>query len=290
EGPFKEPFPLKFSLPKGSKTARLELLCDDDMERRRLVRDIKSGTVLADPEILGGGKRTLRLLSTASNGSRSLSTAIKVDLRCCDRLLVERGVPPANKAGFAGRRLRAPTEASYDGQLSLERVRVCARGRDLKMELLMSRVTDSWNPPEGYDHAYFGVYFQFPGRPGHEALPKMGAKVPGFHWDAGFLLYGWGSRSFSAKGSGADAYGPPLPGEVKQSANPARRTINFLFSERCFGKLKTFAGAKVLITTWDGYLGELRAISATPEDWTFSVADGGPLDAPKIYDHILLDL
>ena len=42
--------------------------------------------------------------------------------------------------------------------------------------------------------------------------------------------------------------------------------------------------------TWDGYLGELRGVSATPEDWAFSVADGGPLDAPKIFDHILLDL
>lgn len=290
DGPYKEPFPVRFKLPRGPKPAKLELLCDDDLERRRPVRDLKAGVLTADPEVLGGGKRRLRLLSTAPNGVRTLSTSINVDLRCCDRLLVERGVPPANKGGFAGRRLRAPIEASYDGQLSLERVRVCSRGRDLKMELLMSRVTDSWNPPEGYDHTYFGVFFQFPGRPGIEALPKMGAKVPGFRWDAGFLLYGWGSRSFSAKGSSVDAYGPPLPGEVKQSANPARRTVNFLFSERCFGKLKTFAGAKVLITTWDGYLGELRAVSATPEDWAFSVADGGPLDAPKIYDHILLDL
>lgn len=289
-GPFKTPFPVKFTLPKGPKPARLDLLCDDDLERRRPVRDLKSGTVFADPEALGGGKRTLRLLSTSQNGARALSSPLSVDLRCCDRLLVERGVPPANKAGFGGRRLRAPIEASYDGQLSLERVRVCARGRDLKMELLMSRVTDSWNPPEGYDHAYFGVFFQFPGRSGIETLPKMNAKIPGFRWDAGFLLYGWGSRSFSASGSGADAYGPPLPGEVKQSANPARCTVNFLFSERCFGKLKSYAGARVLITTWDGYLGELRALSATPEDWAFSVADGGPLDAPKIYDHMLLDL
>jgi len=290
KGPFKEPFPLKFSLPKGLKPSKLELLCDDDLERRRAVKNPKSGLITADPEILGGGKRTLRLLSTASNGSRTLSTAVNVDLRCCDRLLAERGVPPANKGGFDGRRLRAPTEASYDGQLSLERVRVCARGRDLRMELLMSRVTDSWNPPEGYDHAYFGVFFQFPGRHGLDALPKLGAKIPGFRWDAGFLLYGWGSRSFSAKGSSADAYGPPLPGEVKQGADPARRTVKFVFSERCFGKLKSYAGAKVLITTWDGYLGELRALSAAPEDWAFSVADGGPLDAPKIYDHILLDL
>lgn len=289
-GPFKEPFPLRFSLPKAAKIKRLELLCDDDLERRRLVKDPKSGLVTADPEVLGGGKRTLRLLATAPGGARALSKPVSVDMRCCDRLLVERGVPPANKEGFGGRRLRAPTESSYDGQLSLERARVCARGRDLKMELLMSRVTDSWNPPEGYDHAYFSVFFQLPGRPGIEALPKLGARIPGFRWDAGFLLYGWGSRSFSAKGSGPDAYGPPLPGEVKQSANPARSTVSFLFSERCFGRLKSFAGARVLIATWDGYLGELRALSATPEDWSFSVADGGPLDAPKIYDHILLDL
>ncbi len=287
---FKDPFAVKFSLPKGPKPSRLELLCDDDLDRKKPVRDLKTGTLLADPETLGGGKRTLRLLATMPGGARVLSKPVGVDMRCCDRLLAERGVPPANKAGFGGRRLRAPAEASYDGQMSIERVRAYGRGRDLKLELLMDRVTDSWNPPEGYDHAYFGVFFKLPGRPGIESLPKMNAKLPGFRWDAGFLLYGWGSRSFSAKGSGPDAYGSPLPGEVKQSANPARRTVNFLFSERCFGKLKSFAGAQVLITTWDGYLGDLRPIAATPEDWSFSVADGGPLDAPKIYDHILLDL
>lgn len=289
-GPFKEPFPVRFTLPPGGKVKKLELLCDDDLERRRLVKDLKSGVFTADPELLGGGKRRLRLLATGPRGAKSLSKPVEVDLRCCDRLLAERGVPPADKGGFGGRRLRGPAESSYDGQLSLERVRVCARGRDLRMELLMGRVTDSWNPPEGYDHVYFSVFFELPGRPGIEALPKLGAKVPGFRWDAGFLLYGWGSRSFSAAGSGPAKYGPTLPGEVKQSANPARRTITLHFSERCFGRLKSFAGARVLITTWDGYLGELRALSAAPEDWAFSVADGGPLDAPKIYDHILLDL
>jgi hypothetical protein len=287
---FKDPFAVRITLPKGSKPSKLSLLCDDDLERVQPIRSLASGSVTADPETLGGGKRTLRLLASYPGGTRALSKPVAVDLRCCDRLLAERGVPPANKAGFAGRRLRAPAEASYDGQMSVERVRAYGRGRDLKLELLMDRVTDSWNPPEGYDHAYFGVFFEFPGRSGVAALPKMNAVYPGFKWDAGFLLYGWGSRSFSAKGSGPDAYGAPLPGEVKQSANPARRTVNLLFSERCFGKLKSFAGARVLITTWDGYLGDLRPIAASPEDWSFSVADGGALDAPKIYDHILLDL
>ncbi|MEK7388159.1 MAG: alpha-amylase family glycosyl hydrolase [Elusimicrobiota bacterium] len=289
-GPFRKPFPVQFSLPKGLKRARLDLLCDDDLDRRRPIRDTKSGFFLADPETLGEGIRRLRLLSTAPNGARSLSAPIDVALRCRDRLLVEKDVPQDNKGGFAGRRLRPPTEASYDGQLSLEGVRVCSRGRDLTITVLMNRVTDSWNPPEGYDHVYFSVFFQFPGLPGVECLPKMAAKVPGFNWNAGFLLYGWGSRSFSATGSSPEGYGPPLPGEVKQSADTARRTVTFVFSERCFGPLKDYSGARLLITTWDGYLGELRALSATPQDWEFSVADGGPLDAPRIYDHMLLDL
>lgn len=287
---FKDPFAVKVVLPKGPKPSRLSLLCDDDLERLHPIKDLSAKSVVADPESLGGGKRTLRLMASYPGGRRVLSEPVTVDLRCCDRLLAERGVPPANKAGFAGRRLRAPAEASYEGQLSIEHARAYSRGRDLKLELTMDRVTDSWNPPEGYDHVYFGVFLELPGRPGLDALPKMDAKLPGFRWDAGFLLYGWGSRSFSAKGSGPDRYGAPLPGEVKQSANPARRTVNLLFSERCFGRLKSFKGARVLVTTWDGYLGDLRPIAAQPEDWSFSVADGGALDAPKIYDHILLEL
>jgi glycosidase len=284
------PFELRYSLPRGAKPARLDLLCDGDYDRRVRVPRPELGRLLADPETLGGGRRRLSLLMTAKDGTLSLSNEVELTLRCGDKLLAERGVPAANKGGFAGRRVLPPAEKSYDGQLSMERARAFSRGRDLVLELLMDRVTNSWNPPEGYDHAYFSVHVALPGGGEASALPKLGAALPGFKWDAGFLLYGWGSRSYAAAGSDAGRYGPPLPGEVKQSADPARRTVTFVFSERCFGALKGWSGAKVLVSTWDGYLGELRGLSPKPEDWTFSVADGGPLEAPKIYDHILLEL
>jgi hypothetical protein len=174
--------------------------------------------------------------------------------------------------------------------MSMRRARAFTSGRDLRLELQMANVTSEWNPPHGYDHAYFHVFFDFPGQKGRPFLPKLNHSRPGFDFNAGFLLYGWGARSFGAKDSAPDAYGAPLIGEVEQAADVRRKTVTFTFSDRLFDGLRTLAGTKVLITTWDGYLGDLRDLIAEKADWSFFAPGARPSELPKIYDHALITL
>jgi hypothetical protein len=134
------------------------------------------------------------------------------------------------------------------------------------------------------------VFFDFPGQRGKKFLPKLRQSRPDFDFNAGFLLYGWGARSFAAKDSTPDAYGSPLIGEVGQAADVRRKTVTFTFSDRLFESLRTFAGTKVLITTWDGYLGDLRELGETKADWSFSAPGAKASELPKIYDQALITL
>jgi len=66
--------------------------------------------------------------------------------------------------------------------------------------------------------------------------------------------------------------------------------VTFTFSDRTFDSLRTLAGTKVLITTWDGYLGDLRELATEKADWSFWTDGKSVAELPKIYDHALLTL
>jgi hypothetical protein len=133
-------------------------------------------------------------------------------------------VPPEQKGGLA-RKVHPPADPSYGGQMSLESVAAYTSGRDLQLRLRMEQVTKDWNPPHGYDHVYFSVFFDFPGQPSRKFFPKLGYFRDDFEFNAGFLLYGWGIRSFGADDSTPDAYGAPLLGDVTDKAEPKKNTI-----------------------------------------------------------------
>jgi carbohydrate-binding DOMON domain-containing protein len=202
---------------------------------------------------------------------------------------VQAAVIETNKAGL-GFQVHPPADPSYKKQLSMEQVLVYTSGRDIQLRVRMAEVTSDWNPPQGFDHVYFNVFFDFPGHPGKRFFPKLDYSRVDFEFNTGFLLHGWGIRSFGAADTTPDTYGEPLIGEIKNSVDTKTRTIVFTFSTRFFEKLQTFSGTKIFVSTWDGYLGELRTISNRKEDWSFYVLNGSGVRIPKIYDYILLTL
>lgn len=274
---------LRFSRRHGPPPSRLWLLVDDDYERRVEVPEPAAGRFAFDAGLLGNGRRRLRLLAREA-GRLRLSPPVDVVAASPYRFLAE--APGSHRHRRLG--LQAPAEASFGGQMCIKRASVSTSGRDLRLLLEMEDVTRTWNPPNGYDHVYFSVFFDLPGRKGASFLPKLGASRPGFSFCAGFLLHGWGARSFGAEGSTPESYGPPVAGEVEQLTDPRRRTIAFTFSDKVFPPSAGWRGAKVLVCTWDGYLGELRPISRRREDWAFQQRNSR--GAPKIYDEALLSL
>ncbi len=296
--PLLKPFPpgvqreevvVRFASPSPSAAAELSVLCDGNYDRRIRVPDLASGEFRIGARELGNGPHRLGLLARSKAGALSLCGEWPVMVRNPYRVIADAAVPEENKGGPGGV-IRPPAEASYAGQMSMRRVRALTSGRDLKLEVTMAHVTNEWNPPHGYDHVYFHVFFEFPGCKGKNVLPKLNYARPDFGYAAGFLLYGWGSRSFAAKDTSADEYGAPLIGEVEQTADVRRKTVTFTFSDRIFDGLRTLSGTRALITTWDGYLGDLRDLIAEKADWSFFAPDARISELPKIYDHALITL
>jgi glycosidase len=282
KGTLRDKAALSFDLKESAGLSSLFLLCDDDWDARQAVELRPTGSFELDTGALGNGKHRLQLAGQTSAGGFVLSQACSIKVRNRYRLL-------ASAAPAKGRRksISPPGDPSYDGQLSIERVRVYTSGRDLRLMIRMKNVTDEWNPPNGYDHVYFNIFFDFPGQPGKSFFPKLNRSQDDFEFNAGFLLYGWGGVAYDSSDSTEQAYGSPLPGEAQQAVDVSRRTIVFTFSKRYFESLASFAGTKIYISTWDGYLGELRAISDKPENWSFHSASG---DRAKVYDEVRIQL
>ncbi|MDD5627994.1 MAG: alpha-amylase family glycosyl hydrolase [Elusimicrobia bacterium] len=288
-GAVKGTLSLALEVEKPEEVAELCLLADDNYGRR-IKLDNLSGAFALDTAALGNGPHTMALLAATKAGGHILSPAVPLKVRNPYQLLARAKVPGDQKGGLS-RKVHAPADPSYGGQLSLESVAAYTSGRDLQLRLRMAQVTNDWNPPHGYDHVYFNVLFDFPGQPGRKFFPKLGHSRNDFEFNAGFLLYGWGIRSFGAEDSTPGSYGAPLLGDVTDQADLKRRRITFTFSNRFFDSLQTFSGVKVFVSTWDGYLGEPRAIGDKKEDWSFFALDGQPgADLPKIFDHVLFEL
>lgn len=279
--------PVRFSPAPAAE--ELFVVCDGNYDRKIRVPDPRSGEFRLGARELGNGPHRLSLLSRAKSGALTVRGESPLLVRNPYRLIAQAEVSEETKGGPGGV-IRPPAEASYAGQLSMRRARALTSGRDLRLELTMANVTAEWNPPHGYDHVYFHVFFDFPGRTGRRFLPKLNATRTDFEFNSGFLLYGWGARSFAAKDSSPDAYGSPLLGEIEQSADVKKKTITFTFSDRVFDGLRTLDGTKVLITTWDGYLGDLRDLIAEKADWSFFAPGARTSELPSIYDQTLITL
>jgi hypothetical protein len=288
-GVLKESIPVRFAPSRGDENEELYVVCDGDYDAKIRVPDPASGEFRLGARELGNGPHRLALLSRSREGALAFAGEQAIVVRNPYQKIVEAPVPEESKGGPGGV-IRPPAEASYAGQMSMRRARALTSGRDLRLELTMANATNEWNAPHGYDHVYFHVFFDFPGQRGVRFLPMLNQTRADFEFDAGFLLYGWGSRSFAAKDSTPTSYGSPLVGEVEQDANLKRKTVTFTFSHRLFEHVRTLAGTKVLITTWDGYLGDLRSLETAKADWSFWAPGANPAELPRIYDQVLITL
>lgn len=269
---------------------RAWLLIDDDYEGRLAISDPDYKFMELDTGPLGNGHHEVRVISELKNGDISASPRTRLLVRNPYSLLAETIALEKDKGGVR-EKIHPPADPTYCGQLSMESAAVYSSGRDLRLDLRMANVTSEWNPPNGFDHVYFNVFVQLPGREGKPFFPKLNYARQDFAFDVGFLVYGWGTRSFGAADSTPDSYGAPLVGDVETSVDLPRRTISFTLSSRYFLGLKSFSGAKVFVSTWDGYLGELRPVSAQRENWNFYILEGtGTSGIPKIFDHVELVL
>jgi hypothetical protein len=260
---------LRWSARGGVEISELFVICDGDFDRMIKIDDPGKGLLNLASARLDNGPHSLALLAKTAGGELALSKSWPVVVDNPYKRL-------AAAAAIQSADLLPPAEPSYRGQTRIKSAEIQSAGRDLRIRLAMGSVTSEWNPPNGYDHVYFNVFFALPGRPGKSVLPRLGSAPGDFRYSIGFQLHGWGARSFSAEDSSDDAYGAPLIGDIEQRADAKSGTVTFTFSSRFFDGLENLSRIKILVGTWDGYLGEPRGIASAKEDWKFYTVDGSP--------------
>ncbi len=204
--------------------------------------------------------------------------------------LAEVADPPGDDHGPSGR-YRYPTDPSWgdNRQMDLLGARAYAAGGSLKLELDMHRVTQSWNPANGFDHVAFSIFFSLPQRAdGARALPKQNASMPEeLRWQYRLRAHGWSNAMYSFAGAGKDSDGTPVSPGSRIEVDRERNRISFLVPAAALGNPPSLHDAVVYVTTWD-HDGGYRTLSQRGDSHSFGGGDGQR--EPLIMDELLLRL
>ena len=275
--------------PAGSA---LQLVLNGDLARATAVQADDRGRWQAAIAIdhLGEmrGGATHQLLAWQA-GTGQASAARPFHLRRRWTLLADVADPAGDDRGPDGNYVY-PSDSTWGErrQMDLRRAQVWRAGGSLKIELTMASLTQSWNPPNGFDHVLFTLHFSQRGRSdGITELPLQNASLPdGLRWQHRLRVGGWSNALFSAEGASASSEGQPLTLGAAVEVDVPRRLVRLILPAAALGADADLSGLQVHINTWD-YDGGYRALAPQPGGHTLG---GGPPDGPKLMDQLLLQL
>jgi hypothetical protein len=168
--------------------------------------------------------------------------------------------------------------------MDITHVRVEYGVTTMNLKITMADWSTVWNPPLGFDHVAFNVYFSVPGQTGTSVMPKLNAATPaGFTWSFNQFSYGWDNVMYTSAGATASTYGAATTAaEVK--SNGTSKTVIFTYDRNDFG-LASWSGVKLYIATWDfdGIGATFRPLGPQAGQWTMG---GGAETDPMIMDDV----
>jgi hypothetical protein len=155
----------------------------------------------------------------------------------------------------------------------------------LSLRLQMAETSDAWNPPNGFDHVAFTVYFSLPGRSdGSQVLPLQHATMPdGLRWQYRLRVHGWSNAMFAANGAGDDREGTPVTPAADIRVDRPAKTIELRIPPAALGDVRSLSGLRIYVTTWD-YDGGYRPLQSQPGPGAFGGGDGD--SNPRVLDDI----
>ncbi len=174
-------------------------------------------------------------------------------------------------------------------QLDIRRARIWTSGAALRLELQMHDITDVWNPPLGFDHVAFSLFFSLPGREdGVRALPQQNALMPAdLRWQYRLRSHGWSNAMYSAAGADAKQDGSTMTPGAHIEVDRAQRIVRFTLPAAALGTPPDLSGLKLYATTWD-YDGGYKMLGREAGPHGFGGGDGRR--DPLIMDDALLVL
>jgi glycosidase len=190
-----------------------------------------------------------------------------------------------------------PTDASWgiNRQMDLRKVQVFTSGGSARIELTTNKLTQTWNPANGFDHVAFTVFIELPNRQSDEAglstMPLQNAKLPqNMVWHRRLRLQGWSNVLTSAKNASDDNEGTPMVPGAQLHIDLKNNKLTIELSAGSLGYLDSLEGAKFYISTWD-YDGGFRSLKHKAGAYWMGLKEPGEIisNAP-LHDELKLPL
>lgn len=180
-------------------------------------------------------------------------------------------------------------QPQYDGQQDFLQGTAARDGDDLVVTLKMRKVSNGWDPVNGFDHLRLSLYFaQANGTTGNTVLPfSQGSTPAGFSWDMLSVIDGWNNKLYQGAAT-ASSFGSEVAGAPKVSADVTAGTITLRYPASLLGGFAALSGGKLYITSWDynGMDHVYRPLDPAGGDWIYT----GPSTAPYVQDDLLMTL
>ncbi|MFT6986908.1 MAG: hypothetical protein ACJAT7_002758, partial [Psychromonas sp.] len=183
-----------------------------------------------------------------------------------------------------------PTDATFDktnSQLAIDKAELFSAGSNVRLKLTMNNTTNSWLPPNGFDHVGFSIFIGLPreASEGLTTLPKINALMPSGAWNRNAVVFGWQSSIYNTQGADAQTWGESVSPAPSVNVDKESNAIYLDFASDALGRPDTLNGISFYITTWDldGLSAAYRPLQAENGPWTFS---GGDSSEAKIWDDL----
>lgn len=183
-----------------------------------------------------------------------------------------------------------PTDPTFDkdnSQLAINKAEVFTVGSNVRLTFTMDKITDTWLPPNGFDHVGFTIFIDLPEEAATNLseLPKINASMPNGTWSRNAVVFGWQSSIYNTKGANATTWGEAVTPAPTVTVDKANNTISMDFASGALGRPDSLDGIRFYVTTWDldGLSATYRPLEQDKGPWNFS---GGASDESKIWDDL----
>jgi glycosidase len=258
--------------------SRIRMVVDGNLTDARTVNVDPEGRWLAsvDTSSMIDPSIPHHLVAMSVDGEPTVSERIEFKVSRQWNLLADLEDPSGDDAGPAGR-YGYPTDPGWgdNHQMDLRNIRVWGSGGALKVELRTAKVSALWNPPNGFDHVAFTLYFQVPGQgEGSDVMPLQNSRLPdGMRWNRRLRAGGWAVALTSNDGATESAEGRPVSPGPRLVVDAESGTVTFTIPAASLGNPASLAGARIYATTWD-YDGGYRPLQPEPAGMAFGGGNG----------------
>lgn len=182
----------------------------------------------------------------------------------------------------------APTHGSMSGEMDISAVNVKSGGSILQLDVVTRDTSSIWEPMNGFDHAIFNIFFDFPDTDGLTVLPELNDSAPaGFAWNLAHVIHGFGNSVYRTEGATAEQTGRKESMNVNIEVDHDSKTLALTYDGESMG-IRDWSGTKIYISTWDvDNRGGYRMLAPEASAWIFG---GGGMQDSLILDEVLIEI